>query len=71
MSHKRKLFTSPGAIPAKTWRKSISTENKLHLINRLVKGECIANIRCGIGLAKSNAQRIRDNVDKTEEVLLQ
>jgi hypothetical protein len=70
MSHKRK-FSSSGAIPVKTWRKSISIEEKLYVINRLAKGERIGNMRRGIGLPKSNAQRIRDNVDKTEEVLRQ
>ena len=68
MSHKRK-FTSPGTTQVKTWRKSISNEEKLDVINRLAKGERIANIRRDVGLDKSNAQRIRDNADKTEEVL--
>ena len=55
----------------KTWRKSISIEQKLDVINRLAKGEHIANIHRDVDLAKSNAQRIRDNADKTEEVLRQ
>jgi hypothetical protein len=55
MSHKRK-FTSPGATQVKTCRKSISNEEKLDVINRLAKGERIANIR---------------RADRTEEVLRQ
>jgi len=55
----------------KKWRKSISNEEKLDVINRLAKGERIANIRRDVGLDKSNAQRTRDNADKTEEVLRQ
>lgn len=70
MSHKRKL-PSPGATQAKTWRKSISNEEKLDVINRLAKGERMANVRRDVGLDKSSAQRIRDNAHKTEEVLRQ
>jgi hypothetical protein len=55
----------------KTWQKSISTEEKLCIINRLAKGERTVNIRRGIGFAKNNAQRISDNADRTEEVLHQ
>jgi hypothetical protein len=55
----------------KTWRKSLKNEQKLDVINRLAKGERITNIRRGVGLDKNNAQRIRDNADKTEEVLRQ
>jgi hypothetical protein len=68
MSHKRK-FTSPGTTQVKTRRKSFSNEEKLDVINRLAKGERIANIRRDVGVDKNKAQRIRDNADKTEEVL--
>lgn len=70
MSHKR-TFTSPGTTQVKTYRKSISNREKLDVINRLAKRERNANIRRDVGLDKSNARRVRDNADKTEEVLRQ
>ena len=66
MSEKRNA-TSPGESQTKRQRKTICIAEKLEVINRLEKGERIANICRALGLAKSTVRTIRNNADRIKE----
>jgi len=66
MSEKRNS-TSPSETQIKRQRKTICIEEKLEVINRLEKGERIANICRAFGLAKSTVRTIRSNADRIKE----
>jgi hypothetical protein len=65
MSENRKSTSSETKI--KRQRKTICIEEKLEVINRLEKGERIANICRALGLAKSTVRTIRNNADRIKE----
>jgi len=58
---------SPSETKIKRQRKTICIEEKLEVINRLEKGERIANICRALGLAKSTVRTIRNNADRIKE----
>jgi hypothetical protein len=62
---------SPSAIQVKNQRKTISTEEKLHVISRLKKGERIGDICRNVRLAHSSIHTICDNADRIKKVLSQ
>jgi hypothetical protein len=66
MSEERKS-ASPSVTEGKNWRKMISIEEKLHIINRPEKAEQIIDICRKVGLAHSSVRTIRDNADRIRE----
>jgi DDE superfamily endonuclease./Tc5 transposase DNA-binding domain./CENP-B N-terminal DNA-binding domain. len=66
MSEKRNS-TSPSTTQIKRQRKTICIEEKLEVINRLEKGERIANVCRALGWAKSTVRTIRNNADRIKE----
>jgi hypothetical protein len=66
MSEKRKS-ASPSATQVKKRRKTISIEQKLHVICRREKGERIVDTCRNVRLAYSTGHTIRDNADKAKE----
>ena len=66
MSEKHKS-ASPSAIQVKNLRKTISIEEKLHVINRLEKGEQIVDICHNVRLTHSSVHTIRNNADRIKE----
>jgi hypothetical protein len=70
MSEKHKSALS-SAIQVKNRRKTISIEEKLHVISRLGKGERIVDICRNVTLAHRSVHTICDNADRIKEVLSQ
>jgi hypothetical protein len=68
MSGKRKS-ASPSAIQVKNRRKTIGTEEKLHVISRLEKGERIGDICHNVRLKKVLSQELKDFCSKTTTVV--
>jgi hypothetical protein len=66
MSEKRK-FTSPSAIQVKSRGSTISTAEKLDVINQLKKGEGIIDICRNIRFARISLHTFRDNADRITE----
>jgi hypothetical protein len=66
MSEKCKA-TSPSAIQVKNRQKTISIEEKLHVISRLERGERIVDMCCNVRLAHSSIHAICDNADRIKE----
>jgi hypothetical protein len=66
MSEKRES-ASPSAIQVQNRRKTIGIEGKLHVINRLERGERIVDICRNVRLAHSSVHTICDNADRSKE----
>jgi hypothetical protein len=66
MSERRKS-ASPSAIQAKNRRKTIGTEEKLHVISRREKAERMVAICRNVRLARSSVYKIRDNAGRIKE----
>jgi hypothetical protein len=58
---------SPSVIQVKNRRKTMVTEEKLHVISRLEKGERIVDICHNVRLTHSSVHSIRDNADRIKE----
>jgi hypothetical protein len=66
MSEKHKS-ASPSAIQVKNQRKTIGTEEKLHVINHREKGERIVDICCNVRLTLSSVHTFHDNGGRIKE----
>jgi hypothetical protein len=70
MSEKHKS-ASHSAIQVKHGRKTIGTEEKLHVISESEKGEQIVGISCNVRLTHIGIHTLHDNTDRIKEVLNQ
>ena len=59
--------TSPSTIYVKNWQKTISTEDKLDVINQFEKGEQIIDISHNVRFPHGSVHKIRDSVDRITE----
>ena len=59
--------TSPSAIQAKNWPKTIRSEEKLDTISQLEKGERIVDLCCNVRLDHGSVNTICDNADGIKE----
>jgi hypothetical protein len=66
MSEKRKS-TLPSAIQVKNWQKMIKTEEKLHAISQLEKGERIVDLCYNVRHTHCSVHTICDNADRIRE----
>jgi hypothetical protein len=58
--------TSPGKIQMKNWQKTIGTEEKLHAIHQLEKGELPVDICHSVRLAHNSAHTVCANANRTK-----
>jgi hypothetical protein len=54
-------------MQVKNWRKTVDTEEKLHVTSRLEKDERIGDIRHNVRLAHSSVHAIPDNADRIKD----
>jgi hypothetical protein len=65
--HEKCKSASPSAVQVKNRQKTIGTEEKLHIISQLEKGERIADICRNVRLAHSSIHTFHDYTDRIKE----
>jgi hypothetical protein len=67
LSNEKRKSASPSAIQVKNRQKTIGTEDILHVISRLEKGEQIVDICLNVRLTHSSIYTTHDNADRIKE----